>query len=403
MFAWLAPLSHAKSFVPMPPFAFPWPSRPDKLAEERAVGLRFLMRRRSVKLFGPAVFWGAAVFLIGAMALPASGADESASPEGKTITVIIGSEPGGTTDASARLMGSFLAKYLPGKPSAVVQSKPGAHSLVAMNYFAQQVKADGLTLAVGSGSQIDPINYRIPASRYDPAKFNIVGGVDLGGGIVIIRNEALPRLKDKTKNPVVMGSPSGLPHTTMMPAAWGSEYLGWNLKWVSGYPSNSAALFLALERGEIDMTAFSVSGLPATVFDRSRFTIIYQTGSNRCHAASSLPQLKDVPIFGNEMHGKISDPVAQKAFEYWCNGTSIATWIALPPDTPQAIVDVYRTAYAKAMADPAFIEQGRTYAKDFSAVSYQDTTEAVRENGEVSTEVTGVLPGMLRRQGLVLN
>jgi hypothetical protein len=55
------------------------------------------------------------------------------------------------------------------------------------------------------------------------------------------------------------------------------------------------------------------------------------------------------------------------------------------------------------MADPAFIEQGRTYAKDFSAVSYQDTTEAVRENGEVSTEVTGVLPGMLRRQGLVLN
>jgi hypothetical protein len=175
------------------------------------------------------------------------------------------------------------------------------------------------------------------------------------------------------------------------------------VKWVSGYPSNSAALFLALERGEIDMTAFSVSGLPDTLFDRNRFTIIYQTGSNRCHARSSLPQVKDVPIFGDEMRGKIGDPVAQKAFEYWCNGSSIATWIALPPDTPKAVVDLYRAAYAKAMADPAFLEQGRTYAKDFSAVSHEDVTEAAREYGEVSTEVIGVLPNLLRRQGLALN
>src|SRR5690348_2686165 len=123
------------------------------------------MQRRTAKVFGQTTFLGVAALLIFAMVFPASAADEPISFEGKTITVVIGSEPGGTTDGSARLMGTFLAKYLPGKPSAVVQSKPGAHSMVAMNYFAQQVKPDGLTLAVGSGSQIDPINYRIPASR----------------------------------------------------------------------------------------------------------------------------------------------------------------------------------------------------------------------------------------------
>jgi hypothetical protein len=36
-------------------------------------------------------------------------------------------------------------------------------------------------------------------------------------------------------------------------------------------------------------------------------------------------------------------------------------------------------------------------------VSYEDVTEAAREYGEVSTEVIGVLPAMLRRQGLALN
>jgi len=300
-------------------------------------------------------------------------------------------------------MAAGLSKHLPGKPGVVVQAKPGAHSLTAMNYFAEQVKPDGLTLAVGSGSQIDPTNYRIPQSRYDPTKFIMVGGVDLGGGIVIIRNEALPRLTDKKAAPVIIGSPSGMPHSTMMPAAWGADYLGWNIKWVGGYPSQSSAFALALERGEIDLTAFSASGLPSSIFDKNKFTVIYQTGSNRCHTPSSLPQAQGVPIFGTVMEGKIGDPLAKKAFEYWCNGSSIGTWLALPPNTPEPIVQVYRTAFGKMSADPEFLAQGRAYADDFSPVSYQDVTEAARSLSEVSPEVVNFLPQILRRQGLTIN
>jgi hypothetical protein len=53
--------------------------------------------------------------------------------------------------------------------------------------------------------------------------------------------------------------------------------------------------------------------------------------------------------------------------------------------------------------DPAFLEQGRSYAQDFSSVSFEDVTEAARSYGEVSPEVIEVLPQMLRRQGLALN
>ena len=323
--------------------------------------------------------------------------------DGKTITIVIGSSPGGTTDASARLMGTFMSKHLPGKPTVVVQSKPGAHSLVAMNYFTEQVKPDGLTLAVGSGSQIDPTNYRVSGSRYDPTKFVMVGGIDLGGGIVIIKNEALARLSDKRGAPVIMGSPSGLPHSTMMPTAWGVDYLGWNVKWIAGYPSNTAAYVLALERGEIELSAFSTSGLPSSLFDKSKYTILYQTGSNRCHTPSSLASVQNVPIFSDAMKGKITDPLAQRAFEYWCNGSSIGTWMALPPGTPAEIVDVFRTAFKKAMADPTFLEQGRSYAQDFSPVPFEDLTEAVNSYAKVSPEVVDVLPQMLRRQGLTIN
>jgi tripartite-type tricarboxylate transporter receptor subunit TctC len=74
--------------------------------------------------------------------------------------------------------------------------------------------------------------------------------------------------------------------------------------------------------------------------------------------------------------------------------------LALPPGTPADIVDVHRAAFRKAAADPEFLAQGKAYAPDFSAVSSEDTTDAVRSNGEVSPEVVNVLPNMLRRQGL---
>jgi tripartite-type tricarboxylate transporter receptor subunit TctC len=360
------------------------------------------MRRR--KLFGLMASAGVASLMFAL--LPGSSslvAAEAISFEGKTITIIVGTGTGGTTDASARLMGQFLSKYLPGMPSTIVQNRPSAHSLAAMSYFAQQVKPDGLTVAVGSGSQLDPSNYRLPQSRYDPADFVMVGGIDLGGGVIIVRKDAQARLTDKTAKPVIMGAASGLPHSAMLQAAWGIDYLGWNAKWVSGYPSQTSAITLALERGEVEMTGFAGAGLTGPLLDQSKYAVIYQTGSNRCTAPSLLPVLQGTPLFSETMKGKIAEPLAQKAFDYWCNSASVTTWMALPPGTPAAVVDTYGTAFSKIGADPAFLEQGRMFSHDLSAVSHEAITATVRSYGQASPEVIGFMPQMLRRQGLDLN
>ena len=156
-----------------------------------------------------AVFVAFGLLLGGASAAVA----DDVSFKGKTITIIVGTSTGGTTDFSTRLMAEFLAKYLPGMPSVVVQNRPGAHGLTALSYFAQQVKPDGLTAAGGSISELDPQNYRVPQSHYDPSTFAMIGGVDIGGGVMIIRNEALPRLTDKNAKPVFMGSPANYPQS----------------------------------------------------------------------------------------------------------------------------------------------------------------------------------------------
>jgi tripartite-type tricarboxylate transporter receptor subunit TctC len=96
-------------------------------------------------------------------------ADETVSFKGKTITMIIPTTAGANTDLSARLFAKFFSKYLPGEPAAIAQNIPAAHGITALNYLAQQAKPDGLTVAMSSSSQVDPITYRAPAAKYDPA------------------------------------------------------------------------------------------------------------------------------------------------------------------------------------------------------------------------------------------
>src|SRR5215475_1620057 len=145
----------------------------------------------------------------------AARAQESVSFAGKTITMIVGSPAGGGTDASARLIASLLASYLPGKPSAVVRNIPGAQGITAMNYFVKQVAPDGLTVMMASTTQADPLLYRKPQAQFDPTTFAFVGGVGRGGTVLLLRKDSEPRLHNLRAAPVMMGALSGVPRSGM--------------------------------------------------------------------------------------------------------------------------------------------------------------------------------------------
>src|SRR4029077_18290637 len=86
--------------------------------------------------------------------------------KGKTITMIVGSEAGGGTDASGRLIAPYLRKHLPGGPHIVVHNMPGASGITSLNYFAQRTAPDGLTVMMGSISTIDPVVSRNASAQY---------------------------------------------------------------------------------------------------------------------------------------------------------------------------------------------------------------------------------------------
>jgi tripartite-type tricarboxylate transporter receptor subunit TctC len=333
------------------------------------------------------------------MALPAAQAQEPVSFQGKQVTMIIGSAPGGGTDTSGRVIANFIATHLPGKPSVIVRNIPGAQGLTAMNHFVKQVAPDGYTLTMGSTTQADPLFYRKPAALFDPTKFHMIGGVGRGGTVLMIRKDAEPRLHDKTKPPVIMGSLGGVPRSGMQTTAWGIAFLDWNAKWVVGYPGTNE-LLLALDRGEIDMTAtgnlFHIRKLLAT----GKFKILAQTGTLQEGKLTSRAEFEGTPFVADLMKGKIKDPLALEGFQYWASITAIDKWVALPPGTPEEYVKTYRVAFDEASKDPEFAEQGKKVSEDFEPMTAEDVTFLIQSLGKTSPEAIAFIGDMLKRQGL---
>jgi tripartite-type tricarboxylate transporter receptor subunit TctC len=52
---------------------------------------------------------------------------------GRTVTMLVGTSPGGINDISARLVARHLSRFLPGNPTIVVQNNPGGGGLVTAN------------------------------------------------------------------------------------------------------------------------------------------------------------------------------------------------------------------------------------------------------------------------------
>ena len=324
---------------------------------------------------------------------------EEVSFAGKQVTMIIGSAPGGGTDTSGRVIAQFIAKYLPGKPNLIVRNIPGAQGVTAMNYFVQQVAPDGMTITMGSTTQADPLFYRKSTSHYDPTKFHMIGGAGRGGVVLMIRKDAEPRLHDKKQPPVIMGSVGGLPRSGMQTTAWGIAFLDWNAKWVVGYPGSNE-LLLALDRGEIDMTATGNLFQIRKVLATGKFKIRAQTGSLQDGKLTSRAEFEGTPFVADLLKDKIKDPLAREGYLYWSSITAIDKWIALPPGTPETYVKAYREAFVKSSKDPEFAEAGKKVSEDFEPMTAEDVTELIQNLGKTSPEAIAFIADMLKKQGL---
>ena len=305
--------------------------------------------------------------------LPA--AAQNISFAGKTIAMTIGFEAGNRVDFYGRILGKTLSRYLPGQPATIVMNRPGAGGVIALNEWNAKAEANGLFVTVGGQTQLDMDALSRMQARYQPAKFRYIGGLSAPSQGLFVNKEALPRLADKSAKPDVMGMVGSTLRTGYYQTLWGAAFLDWNVKWVPGYPS-TGDVRNALERGEVDMSAFGSSLDIDHLLSIGTLTVASQSGAIVGGKMSSRPVFGATPVISDLVKGKIRDPLARKAYEYSENAIQVGMWVALPPGTPDNIVNAWVAAFEATVKDPQFQAEWGKLDPD-SPVAFKPDLEAL--------------------------
>jgi tripartite-type tricarboxylate transporter receptor subunit TctC len=320
---------------------------------------------------------------------------------GKQVLLIVASNEGKGTDIIGRFMAQAMSKYLKGKPEVVVKNTgAGGGKIRGANQLAK-AKTDGLTIMQSDGTTLQPTTLRRKSVRYDPTKFRAIGAINRGGSIFFLRKEAVARLTDKSKKPVIIGAISGTRSWQAIPM-WGAEFLGWNVKWIPGYKGNNQ-FARAIRQGEIDAFATNSNYMIDPLVKEGVVSLVYQVGQpnddGKYVARGSYPK---VPIYPNELRSKVKlTKVQWSAYLSLVNPSLIDKWMALPPKTPKDIVDTWRNAYRKAFNDPELKKQmQKQFGTDLTLISGKRTDEMIQEVSGVNDEVVDYSIKLKQKYGL---
>jgi tripartite-type tricarboxylate transporter receptor subunit TctC len=101
-----------------------------------------------------------------------------ASYPAKTITVIVSSDAGGTSDLRVKSLVPYLQKYIRGKPTIVLEYMPGGGGRKAANHVFRTAKADGSIIGSMGTTLLTAAIQGEAGVLYDINKFIYLGSSD---------------------------------------------------------------------------------------------------------------------------------------------------------------------------------------------------------------------------------
>lgn len=266
--------------------------------------------------------------------------------KGKTVRVVIGTNVGGTYGVYGQLVVRHFGRFIPGHPTVVMQSMPGAGGFVALNWLGTAAPRDGSVITVAHTNIVHEGLLNREA-KFDPRTFLWVGRFTTFASVgVASKKSGVRSLADAKTREVTVGAPAPQAVPAQAPIIL-NRVAGTKFKIVSGYRSTGDS-FLAVERGEVDMAGTSMDALRALHWPKiqsGELTPIFVQGVRRLKEFPSAPTLAE---FGNT--------AVEKAFLAVFNVTAeVGRSLAAPPGVPPDRLAALRAAYQAMVADPAFL------------------------------------------------
>ncbi len=279
---------------------------------------------------------------------------------GKTLRILVSGTPGGGYDAYARVLIRHFPKYLPGNPTAIVENMPGTFKVE--NLFFSKTKPDGYTIAVIFRGRVIGQLVESPGALFDFRKYRAIGSMDTATQAVYVRADSSIRTLDdlrKAKPPLITsvaqrGGNVDLASTTPFLL----ELMGFSVKIPTGSSMTSTAEhMLAFERKEIDIYSTDY----VTILSNKRYWLeskyvrfLMSNGACRVPSHPLLdPLTKGVPCWTEVA----TDPKVKEILKVWTNFSMAGRPFYAPPGTPDAVLEMLRRGFDKAMQDPDLLRE----------------------------------------------
>jgi tripartite-type tricarboxylate transporter receptor subunit TctC len=320
-----------------------------------------------------------------ALAQPAGAQSVEEFYRGRTVTLLVGTAPGGINDLSARLVGRHLGRFIPGNPAIVVQTQPGAGGLVAANRLFRGVERDGSVLAKLERAVPQLAIQGNRNASFDPTKFTWLGSLSsyANDAYMMLVNASHPAKTAADLNrpdiSVALGGDNAA-SSNLIFALIAREVLGLNVKLVRGY-TGAAPMFYAMQAGELDGQMIGLSSVKTgqrDLWERHVFRPLLQFGRT-----TRLKELADLPT-GRELT-RDANALALIAFAEL--PFFMALPFAAPPDIPPDRAAALQSAFMAMCRDPAFLEEAEKIGFDVSPIDAAEVQRLLARSAATPRDV----------------
>lgn len=289
------------------------------------------MRSRTTRL---TVLIGVLSLLIG-ITLACSQASKANTAEefykGKTLTWVVSSTPGSSTDTLSRAVAAYLAKEI-----GVTARMENTDNQVGLNETYTQANRDGLTFVANPSDGILANDIlKGPGVLYETEKFNFIANLNPSLKVLQV-SPKLPykTLKDLQRAEALKGGGTTANGLLSISTAVGFELFGLRGQVITGFKSKND-LVMALARGEVDLIITSDTGGAQDEKDGYASSVLI-VGEKRSPAIPNAPTMSELGVtVPKELESVIGFT------------TSSGTAAALPPEVPEERVQYLRQAFQK--------------------------------------------------------
>jgi len=305
--------------------------------------------------------------------------------KGRSVTMLVGTSPGGINDISARLVARHLSRFIPGNPGIIVQNNPGGGGLVTANRLYVNSEKDGSMLAKLERAVPQLAIQGNPNAQFDPMKFTWLGSLSSYADdayLMLVNANHPARTVADLKTPgvsVALGADNAA-SSNLIFAVIAKEVLGLNVNVVRGY-TGAAPLFLAMQRGELDGQMVGLSSVRTgqrDLWNKKAFRPLMAFGRTTRHA-----EFPDLPI-GREL---TNDPAALSLITFAELPFFMALPFAAPPDILEDRANTLQSAFMAMCRDKAYVEEAEKLGIDTSAIDGEAILKLLARTAATPKEV----------------